>query len=296
MIRTLLAASLLLLAVPAAAVAAPQRADFKSDRIAVDVSGAGPDVVLIPGLGSSPRIWDPTVRAVAGYRYHVIRVAGFDGSPAAANSSAPLLAPVAGEIARYVREARLNRPFVVGHSLGGAWGMMVAARHPNLISRLMVVDMPPFLAPLIGGEGATVETVRPFAEQARRQIASAVDEKSRRQVAELVVGKARSPRDRTASIDYWLASDPRVTSQGMYELFTSDLRPDLPRITVPITVLWATPEKSPLSEAQAARFYEEAFSGARQAVIRQIRDSHHLIMLDQPAAFHAELRAFLKGD
>ena len=31
--------------------------DFTSGRISVQTSGAGSDVILIPGLGSSPRVW-----------------------------------------------------------------------------------------------------------------------------------------------------------------------------------------------------------------------------------------------
>jgi pimeloyl-ACP methyl ester carboxylesterase len=174
--------------------------------------------------------------------------------------------------------------------------MMLAAHNPNLISRLMVVDMPPVLAPMIGGPEATVETVRAYAEQSRQQIAAAKDEPARRRVAEMVVGKTRAPGDRAASIAYWLASDPRVTSQGMFELFTTDLRPDLRKVRLPLTILWAAPERSPLNEAQAAELYALSFSGAPQAVVRNIPDSHHLIMLDQPAIFQAELRAFLSGE
>ncbi len=46
----------------ASALAAP----FASDRITVRTEGAGPDVILIPGLNSSPRAWDSTVAALAG--------------------------------------------------------------------------------------------------------------------------------------------------------------------------------------------------------------------------------------
>src|SRR3569623_2619622 len=86
------------------AVAAP----FHSDRISVDTRGSGPDVVLIPGLSSSPKVWEGTVAAVPGYRYHLVRVGGFDGAPAGANASGPVVAPVAGEVARYLRAAGLR--------------------------------------------------------------------------------------------------------------------------------------------------------------------------------------------
>src|SRR3954453_263514 len=97
------------LMLPFALAAAPPAAaaPFRSDRISVEVKGKGPDVVLIPGLSSSPRVWDTTVTAVPGYRYHIVHVAGFDGAAPGANASGPVVAPVADEIARYIAETRL---------------------------------------------------------------------------------------------------------------------------------------------------------------------------------------------
>ena len=68
------------------AAAAQPSAAFTSDRISVETRGSGPDVVLIPGLTSSPRAWESTVAAVPGYRYHLVQVAGFAGAPAEANA------------------------------------------------------------------------------------------------------------------------------------------------------------------------------------------------------------------
>src|SRR3954471_25028909 len=94
------------LAAAAPATAAP----FKSDRIAVEVKGSGPDVVLIPGLSSSPRVWDTSIAALPGYRYHLVHVAGFDRLAAGANAKGPVIAPVPEEIARYIAEQHLKKP------------------------------------------------------------------------------------------------------------------------------------------------------------------------------------------
>src|SRR5688572_17346490 len=120
MIR-LLALLLLPLAAACATTADPPAARFASDRISVEIVGEGPDVVLIPGLSSHPRVWDSTIAAVPGYRYHRVHVAGFAGKPAGANATGPVIEPVGEEIARYIREARLDRPAIVGHSMGGTW-------------------------------------------------------------------------------------------------------------------------------------------------------------------------------
>jgi pimeloyl-ACP methyl ester carboxylesterase len=288
MLRLLIA--LLLMPLAAAAAASPP---FASDRIAVEVHGSGPDVVLIPGLSSSPRVWDSTTAAVPGYRYHIVHVAGFDGAPAGANATGPVLAPVAEEIARYIREAHLDRPAIVGHSMGGSWAMMVAGRHPELAGRVMVVDMLPFLGAMFGGPGATPDSVRPIAEQIRQGIASSTGEARQRQIEQTIATMVKTVDLRPRVVAQSLASDPAVSAQGFYDVIVSDLRPDLANIHVPLTVLYVLPAGAPLTEEQIDGFYRLSYAGAPQAVLKRIPESYHFIMFDQPEAFRRELREFL---
>lgn len=289
MIRLLLAFLLLPLALAAPAAAAP----FASDRLSVEVVGSGPDVVLIPGLSSSPDVWRSTVAAVPGYRYHLVHVAGFAGKAAGANGSGPVIEPVAGEIARYIRQAKLKKPALVGHSLGGAWALMVAGRNPGLVSKVMVVDMLPFLGAMFGGPTATPDSVRPIAEQMRTGIATMAGEARRKQIEQTIAGMVRTEGLRPAIVEHSLASDPAASGQAMYELITTDLRPDVARIKVPLTVLFVRPAGAPVTDAQMEQFYAMSYAGAPQAVLKRIPDSYHFIMLDAPAAFQGDLKAFL---
>ncbi|MFL6862769.1 MAG: alpha/beta fold hydrolase [Allosphingosinicella sp.] len=285
--------ALLLLPFLAVLASAATAAPFRSDRISVEVKGKGPDVVLIPGLSSSPRVWDTTVTAVPGYRYHIVHVAGFDGAAPGANASGPVVAPVAEEIARYVAQARLRKPALVGHSLGGTWAMMVAARHPALASKLMVVDMLPFMGAMFGGPAATPDSLKPVAEQVRKGIASGTGDTRKTQIEQTIAGMVRTPSLRPAIVAQSLASDPAVSGQAMYDLILADLRPGLATIKVPMEVLWVVPPNAPVTPEQMAQFYQLSYAGAPQAVLKRIPDSYHFIMLDQPAAFQAELKAFL---
>ena len=287
MIRILLA--LLLLPLAAAASAAP----FASDRLSVEVVGSGPDVVLVPGLSSSPEVWRSTVAAVPGYRYHLVQVAGFAGRPAGANATGPVVEPVAEEIARYISESKLEKPAIVGHSLGGAWAIMVAARHPELVSKAMVVDMLPFLGAMFGGPTATVESVKPIAEQMRTGIATASGEPRQKRIEQTVAGMVRTEAARPAIVGHSLASDPAASGQAMYDLITTDLRPDVAKIKVPLTVLYVTPHGAPVTDAQIEQFYAMSYAGAPQAALKRIPASYHFIMIDEPEAFRSELKAFL---
>jgi pimeloyl-ACP methyl ester carboxylesterase len=297
MIRFPLACLLLPLAACAGASTAPngalQRPAFTSERLSVETIGSGPDVLLIPGLSSSPDVWRDTVAAVPGYRYHLVQVAGFAGKPAGANASGPVVEPVAEEIARYIREAGLKKPAIVGHSLGGSWAMMVAARHPELASKVMVVDMMPFLGAMFAGPTATAQSVRPIAEQMRSGIAASTGEARRKSVEQTIAGMVRTEALRPQIVGHSLASDPAASSQAMYDLITSDLRPDVAKIKVPLTVLFVRPAGAPVTDAQMEQYYAMSYSGAPQAVLKRIPDSYHFIMLDAPEAFRRELKAFL---
>ena len=285
--------ALLLLPLAACATVPPPAPPFASDRIGVEVHGSGPDVVLIPGLSSSPRVWDSTIAALPGYRYHIVHVAGFDGRPAGANATGPVLVPVAEEIARYIREARLERPAIVGHSMGGSWAMLIAGRHPELAGKVMVVDMMPFLGAMFGGPGATSDSVRPVAEQIRQGIAAGTGDARRRQIEQTIASMVKTESMRPVTVAQSLASDPAVSAQGFYDIVVSDLRPDLANIHVPLTVLYVRPAGAPLTAEQIDGFYRLSYAGAPQAVLKRIPDSYHFIMYDQPDAFRRELREFL---
>jgi pimeloyl-ACP methyl ester carboxylesterase len=287
--------ALALLGAAAPALAAP----FESSRIIVRTEGSGPDVVLIPGLNSSPRVWAEAVAALPGYRYHLVQLKGFAGLPSEGNgegkSDGPVAAPVAEEIDRYIREAGLGQPAVVGHSMGGTIGLMLAARHPGDLSRLMVVDMLPFLGAMFGGPGASAAGVRPIADRIAAGIRSATPEERARRGADTIKGMLNNEAMRPAANQDSQRSDPQVSARAYHELIVTDLTPELRKIAVPLTVLYVSPPGSPLPAAQLDAVYKAAYSPVKQLTLTRVPDSAHFIMRDQPAGFQQALQLFLGG-
>lgn len=277
--------------VPGERAAAPApSAAFASERIGVTVRGEGPDVVLIPGLSSSPAVWDSTIAALPGYRYHIVHVSGFAGRPAGANASGPVVEPVGEEIARYIREAGLRQPAVVGHSMGGFWGMQIAARHPGLVGKLMVVDMMPFVGAMFG---ANAQTVRPIADQIRAGMTAATPEQRDANLVQNIDTMVKTESLRPIALRHSRESDEAVSTQAFYDLIVTDLTPEIARIQVPMTVLWARNPSAPVTESQMAGYYRAAYSGVPQARVVNVPDSYHFIMWDNPTMFQSELRTFL---
>jgi pimeloyl-ACP methyl ester carboxylesterase len=263
-------------AVPAsAAKAAPQ---FKPTRFSVAVRGTGPDVILIPGLASSRDIWNGTVAAMPGYRYHLVQVAGFAGEPVRGNAGGQVVAPVAAEIARYIRARGLDRPAIVGHSMGGTIALMVASRHPTLVGRTMVVDMLPQPA---GFVGSTTTGVRGLAETLKGITATPGGRRLVEGVMEMFGGT--QPADRR--------SDPDVVARATHELALIDLTSDLQKIRTPLTVVYAAPD--PETAASVTQRYAAGYRAKRDVRLVRVDGSGHMVMHDQPARFRAALKGFL---
>ncbi len=267
---------------------------FTSDRISVTTSGQGKDVILIPGLSSSPRVWKEMIAAVPGYRYHLVQVAGFAGAPGGGNAKGDTVAaPVAEEIARYIAVNKLTAPAVIGHSMGGTMGMMLAARHPASVSKLMVVDMFPFIGAMFGGPNATAESVKPMADNIFAQMTKADDATRQKQRDATIAGMIDTESMRAGALEDSAKSDTDVSARAYRELVVTDLRPELARITAPTTVLYVTPKGVPLSDAQMDGYYQASYATLKGATLKRIPDAAHFIMWDQPVRFQQEVKAFL---
>ena len=278
----------------AAPMATPGAATFASDRIAVTAQGSGPDVVLIPGLTSSPEIWAETAAAIPGYRYHFVQVKGFAGVPADGNAQGQVIAASAAEIARYIREQGLEHPAVIGHSMGGTLGMMTAARNPGLVGKLMVVDMVPFAGIFFGPPGTTAQSVAPTADTVRQTLLAQSEEERARSIAANIATMVTDEAKRAMPIRHGLTSDRAVGAHAMHELITTDLRPELAAYRGPLKVLYVKTPTVPLTAEQIDLVYKLSYAAAPQADLERVENSLHFIMLDQPERFQTEVRAFLR--
>ncbi|MGE4321702.1 MAG: alpha/beta fold hydrolase [Sphingobium sp.] len=266
------AAAGLALLLPAGARAAPP---FVSRRVAVTVRGQGPDVLLIPGLASGPAIWDRQVAGLPGYRYHLVQIRGFAGLSADLNAAGPLLGPVTDEIARYVLESGLKRPAIVGHSMGGTLAMMLGLK--GVAGRVMVVDMLPAGAAMVGG---TASGLGYLADQLSQYFTGT--KAGRAYLAQMV---AQAPGAK--------GSDPDVIANALRDLANTDLEPQLARIAVPLSVVYAVGADQ-RQAGEISRRFRTAYAGKRDAALLSIGPSGHVVMADQPARFTTALRDFLK--
>jgi pimeloyl-ACP methyl ester carboxylesterase len=274
---------------------APDMRPLQYGRFTVEVVGKGPDVILIPGLNSSRETFRALVESEKRrYRFHLIQIAGFAGTPAGDNASGEVVAPTVEAIDRYIRDRKLKAPAVIGHSLGGEAALMLVARHPGDVGKVMAVDSLPFLGALFGAP-APSDRLKAMADGIAAQMAGS-DEAGwiRGAVANTAPLVGEGP-NRNIAIGWGLASDRRVSAQAFKDLILTDLRPELTQITAPVTVLYAYgPQMGGQTTAQVDGFIGGLYANLKGGKLIRIDDSRHFIMFDQPTRFQAEVEAFLK--
>ena len=268
------------------------QAGFQSRRIAVETRGQGPDLILIPGLASTSAVWSRTAARLPDRRLHLVSVRGFGDLPAAANAEGAIMGAVAGELRRYIAKAGLERPAVIGHSMGGQIALRLGADAPGRIGRLMTVDASPFFPALIS-PGATVGDVEPIAQVAYQAVQFLGDEglRERGRALGLELGGAA---DAVFGSMGWQGGDRRVLAQALYEVMTVDLRHRLPDITAPVTVVygWSPDESSP--RGRTDRLFHGAYANLpHPATFERIEGAEHMVMIDQPGRFLAAVQRFL---
>ncbi|MBF0857756.1 alpha/beta hydrolase [Gluconobacter sp. LMG 31484] len=265
-------------------------------NISVATEGTGPDIVLVPGLASSRDVWAGLAsRLRRHYRLHLIQVAGFAGSPAIPGQNTQVAASAAEAIADYIQHQHIRMPVIIGHSLGGEVALMLGARHPKLISRLIIVDALPFYALLLD-PAATSETARPRATAFRAALLATPDAQMEASQTATIARLAKTEAVRPALVRASLASDRKTVADAIYELMTTDLRPELSHITVPVDVVYAYDPLYGVPASQIDALFHTAYATSPQARFRRIDGSFHFIMLDQPENFSQAVEGFLEAD
>jgi pimeloyl-ACP methyl ester carboxylesterase len=292
--RILLAVSALAVALSAGASPSTGATPFHSDRFQVTVQGDGPDVVLVHGLNSSPRVWQGLVQAMPGHRFHLIGLRGFGGLAPGANRAVPLLPELVNELHRYIASEHLVRPVFIGHSLGGELGVALAEQDPQDLGALVIMDAPPFLGAVMAPPGASADSLRTLAAQLEQRELQAGDADWHRQGEAEVAGMVRDAGARPPVLEDWLRSDRVVSAHAFKELMLLDLRPDLPRIACRTALLYVKPGMPGITDEQIDGFYREAYKGVPGIVLRRVSDSGHFLMLDQPERVFGEVSRFLE--
>ncbi len=261
---------------------------FKPTSFTVQVAGTGRPVILIPGLACDGHVWDATVAHLGGkVQTHVLTLAGFGGATPIA---APLLPTVRDELVQYIKANHLDRPILIGHSLGGFMTYWVAEVAPDLVAGAIAVDGAPFFAALLD-PNATAASAAGKADMIRAQMGSTPEAFHAGEKA-FMASAMREPDKHPDLLEATYKSDPKATADAMAFMFQTDLRGDLAKIKAPVLTIAAdTDGQVPRAALDAAWNAQIEHIPSHELVV--IEHSKHFVMVDQPDAFYAAVDGFI---
>ena len=114
-------------------------------ELAADEFGSGPPVAILHGLFGSGRNWRSVAQHLAaGHRVLAFDLRNHGASPWADGMS---YSEMVADLRASLRARGVDRPALLGHSMGGKVAMLMALLHPAEVDRLVVVDIAPAANP-----------------------------------------------------------------------------------------------------------------------------------------------------
>jgi pimeloyl-ACP methyl ester carboxylesterase len=278
----------------AATIAPAER--FEVGSMLVERHGQrGTPLILIPGLGSGAWAWQGVVREFSGeHVVFVVTLAGFDGRAAVAGKT---LDNARQSLRQLIVSRKLDRPVLVGHSLGAALSIAFAEQDSDLIRGVFAIDGLPVFP---GTEDAPAAQRPQIAAGIKARMAGASKEMFALQQQQYMRGVGVTDMARADELARLSArSDPDAMIGAMAELFELDLRPGLKDIKVPVLLVapYFEPDSSQTGTTRAMKteYYTQLMAGTPKLQVTSIAPARHFVMFDQPQMLADALRAYLKS-
>ena len=260
----------------------------------VDI-GSGPVMLFVHGLGGSWQNWLENLPHFARtHRCIAPDLGGFGESE-----------PVDGDVSieRYARSLcqllehlDVKSAVVVGNSMGGFIALELAIRYPQLVEKLVLVSAAVLwqeyrrAKPLVAFANATEGTLGRLIIDLQPRLAL----RPRLRQSALRMGGIVAPHRLSRELQRELILTARRT-EGFLPAFQAladySLRDELEKVAAPTLIVWG--KADPLVGVAHARELERLIPGARAVIYR---GAGHVVMLERPEKFNAEVEAFLAGD
>ena len=257
----------------------------KSYPFEVAKTGTGKQaIIFIPGFASSGDVWNETrANFEKEFTCYTFTMAGFAGVKPQPNAS---LKNWETEIVNYIKANKIEKPIVIGHSMGGVLALAIASDYPELISKIVVVDALPCLAALRDPSFKSKEN-NDCSSMVNQIGAMSEDEflqMQKRNMAMLLADASKQDE----VISWSMKSDRKTFSEMYCDFSNTDLRDKIAAIKCPSLILLEfgfSNYKAPI-EAQYKNLKTASFQYSNKGL--------HFIMYDDKEWYLAQLNNFVK--
>jgi 3-oxoadipate enol-lactonase len=258
-------------------------------RIAYVQAGSGPPIIFLHGVGSTNEIWRrqmlalaPTMHCIAldyrGYGHSEIPPEA-SLAPGAGDPQAVSRGAFARDVFAVLDQCGLADAHLIGCSLGGVVALECYARASERARSLILVDTFAFYP---GGVGSMDERIQTLEELG-------IDGFARSRAPKVLHPDA--PAERVEFVRAQMASIPLdVYKAATRATWTGDYRELVPRIEVPVLVMWGEHDTV---VAPYERSAEIAYSLREPRKVTVVPHAGHLPNVDNPEFFNREVSAFI---
>jgi pimeloyl-ACP methyl ester carboxylesterase len=277
-----------------AMLALTTKASAGTPSFKVEVTGKGKQsMILIPGLTCPGDVWEETVAHYKKtYTCHVLTLPGFAGQ--APIETDAYLQIVRDEIIQYIKDNKLKKPIITGHSLGGFLALWISVTEPGLISANVIVDSLPFLG-AVQDPKATEASAKPMAENMRKMMASSTPEQVKQSQQYFLPGMVNDKSKLELLSKWGIESHAPTVAQAMYELQTTDLREQLSKSTTPTLVLgaWIAYKDYGFKRETIQHTFDSQYEKLANKTILLSDNGKHFLMYDDLTWMLTQMDSFL---
>jgi pimeloyl-ACP methyl ester carboxylesterase len=253
----------------------------------VEITGKGNPILLFPGFSCTGDVWNETVKELSkNYECHVFTFAGFGTVDPI---ETPWLETIKNDVSTYVARKKLQKPTIIGHSMGGSLALWLASTNENTYKKLIIVDGLPSIGALMipNFTPESVSYENPFSKQ---QLA--MDDKAFKQMATQMAAGMTFTKEKQPTLVSWMQQADRKTYvYGYVDLMKLDLRETIQNIKIPVTIMAAV---SMYPRKQVEELYTKQYQKLAKKDIIYVDDSAHFIMFDKQNWFIKEIQKLLK--
>ena len=244
--------------------------------------GGAPAVVFLHGIGGAARVWAPQIAAfrAAGFHPVALDLPGYGARPAVDTMDFEALAV---DLEATIERLGLERPALVGHSMGGMIAQTAMRRRPDRYCAAVLVGTSPAF-----GDAKGEFQQRFIADRLGPLDAGATMPELAASIVDGIVGPNPDASGRSLAIETMAATPASTYRAAIKCLVTFDERANLPNIGVPVLCLAGEHDRNAppaMMERMAAKI-----RGARYVCLPGIG---HLPNLEAPAAFNTAVLELL---
>lgn len=252
----------------------------------VKKTGKGSQSLLfIPGFASSGDVWnETTAKFEKSFTCYTLTMAGFAGTKPQADAS---FKDWKKGIAAYIKNNKIDKPIIIGHSMGGGLALAIAADYPELVGKIVIVDTLPCLAAISDPNFTSKENND--CTSTITQLTAMNDDQFRKMQTQTMPRLLADTSMQETVINWSMKSDRKTFAKMYCDFSNTDLREKIKTIQCPSLILLES------FFVNLKPTIEEQYKNLKNTNMQYASKGLHFIMYDDKDWYFNQLNNFLSA-